>query len=319
MTLVIKTQTKKKSPHLALTHNELQNGSANGRNVSLLMKSDIEITPEIAAILKAVTGEEIDIEKASYEMLRKKLNDAIKSFDSNRWDWSYVEDFDESNVVFSNDKGVFYASYTVNGNNVTLGNEAHSVNKIISYEEKTGGLILSESSDGIGSGVHSLVVKSFDSISNNEKIKDIFKSEKERGIKQMEVEIQKAVEKATADLSVKLEKANADLQKAVADGEALKAQVEAFEKSAKDAKSAARLASVKEVQADEEKAVALSKSLEALDDESFANVIKSMKEVNEKVEGSDLFTRVSKSSDIDDAAQESETVKLLKQKYAVKQ
>jgi hypothetical protein len=52
MPLIIKTKDDSKRPHLALTHKELQGGSANGRNVSLLMKSDVAITDEVEKSLE---------------------------------------------------------------------------------------------------------------------------------------------------------------------------------------------------------------------------------------------------------------------------
>lgn len=45
--------SNKKTPHLALTHRELQGGAANGRNESLLMKSVEEALPTINYILKS--------------------------------------------------------------------------------------------------------------------------------------------------------------------------------------------------------------------------------------------------------------------------
>ena len=50
MGLVIKSEDEV-TPHLALTHNKLQGGAANMRNVSLLMKSDAEVTEEVAKAL----------------------------------------------------------------------------------------------------------------------------------------------------------------------------------------------------------------------------------------------------------------------------
>lgn len=51
MALVIKSDQDEITPHLALTHMELQQGAANCRNVSLLMKSDVEVTEEVAKAL----------------------------------------------------------------------------------------------------------------------------------------------------------------------------------------------------------------------------------------------------------------------------
>ena len=64
---------KKMNPHLAITHNELQNGAANKRNVSLLLKSDVEIDEETAALIEKVSGVKVEVTKASYEYLRIRM------------------------------------------------------------------------------------------------------------------------------------------------------------------------------------------------------------------------------------------------------
>jgi hypothetical protein len=323
MSLEVKTvENKKFVPHLAVTH-EAQGGPASKRSATLLMKSGVEITPEIATWLKSVTGEDIEsntdeVIKASQNMVREKLREAVNKFAVDKWDWVYMEDYDENYVIFSNNKGIFYVDYTINGVDVTLGNTAVAVNKVISYEATSGKLVMSDSLTGLDNSVHSLVVKSFDSISNNEKIKDIFKSKLERGI-QMEVEIQKAVEQATAAQKQELEKATLELTKSQETIKELSTKLEGFEKAAVEARTAARLKSIKEFMADEAQAVELNKSLEALDETSFESVTKTMKAAAAKVEGSDLFSTVSKSSEEAVDTNVSKTEELLKAKFAPKQ
>jgi hypothetical protein len=58
MPLVIKSEDgSERTPHLALTHKKLQGGSANNRNVSLLMKSDAEMTEDV---IKAIAELGVD-------------------------------------------------------------------------------------------------------------------------------------------------------------------------------------------------------------------------------------------------------------------
>lgn len=319
MPLVIKNKDSaeevKQTPHLAITHNELQNGAANKRNVSLLLKSDVELTEDAKKLLKSLLGEDVQlIEKASYNSLRKQLDDAIKKFSTDRWDWSYVEDFDETNVVFSNSDGVYYVDYRVDDDQVVLGNTAYPVNRIISYEESSGKLILTEAA-GVDTNVRSLIVKSFDNISKNEKVVDVYKSKLLKG-KLMEVDIQKA-QGQISELTVQLQKA-VDLQKAAeVERDALKEQMEAITKAQEDAKSAKRLEEVKAVVKAEDEAVALHKSLEVLSDEAFATVLKSMKLKDEVVENSELF--IQKSSSTEALGEQGSTLdQLLKAEFAPK-
>lgn len=296
----------KKSPHLALTHQELQNGAANGRNISLLMKSDVEITEEIAVLIEKITGEKPEVaikenvEKASVETTRKLLNEQIKKFNRREYSWSYVEDFDEQYVVFTNDDGLFYTTYESTAEGVVVGDTATSVNRIVSYREDSGTLILSEDND-VNSSVQSLIVKSFDSIQKNEKLVDIIKSIQEKG-KLME-DIQKAVEEATSTLKADLEKANATIAE--------------LQKAAKEASQAQRKEKVSAVISDEAKVEELLKATESLEDEAFNIIIKSFQEKAEVIEKSDLFKRESSQEDIEKADAEPLHVQLLKKQHNV--
>lgn len=282
-------KSKKKSPHLALTHKELQGGSANGRNLSLLMKSDVEITEDIAELIEKVTGVKVEVTKASYEAiseaLRREVRDKYESDD----DWAWVVDFDDTNVVFSNDKGMFYTTYTLNGGSVTIGETATEVTRLVSYVEGENKIVLSNNLDGLEASVYSLIVKSFDSISKNEKLVSVLKSKNIKGNKMDE--IQKAVDTATASLKEQLEKANTDLQEAVA-------RVEAFEKAAKDQKDASRKERVEEVIKDSAEAEAFLKSVEVLDDTAFDTVLKTMVAKADILENGDLFTKQTEKEDV---------------------
>lgn len=315
MPLVVKTKgDKKKSPHLALTHNELQGGAANGRNVSLLMKSDVEIDEETASLIEKVAGVKVSVTKASYETLRKLLNKEIEKFDTSEYAWSYVEDFDESHVVFSNNRGLFYTTYSVNGLEVEVGKTATEVNRIVSFVEEGNKIILSEKED-VDSGVYSLIVKSFDNISKNEKLVDVIKqltkTEKENSM----TEIEKAVETATSGLKIDLEKSQVELQKAQADLAETLEKLQAFEKAAKDQKEAIRKAAVSEVIADEKQAEDFLKSVSSLDDDAFNSVVGVLKAKAEVVEDSDLFEKAS-TRPAEETAQENALKEMLKSKYS---
>lgn len=317
LNIIKETEDKKMSPHLALCDMKTQGGAANGRNVSLLMKANVELDDEAKTLLKSILGQgdlEV-IEKASYEQLRTKMADAIKKFSKDKWEWSLVEDFDDQYVVFYNDQGIYYTEYTLSDNQVVLGDVAYPVNRIVSFESKTGTLLMTDSTsnDSIGvppEGVRSLIVKSFDSISSNEKIKAIYKSKHENEVKNVEQEIQKAVEAKQAELT----KALADLEKAAQERDALKAQVEEIVKAQAEAKAAQRLDLVKSVIKDEDQAVAFAKSVETLEDEAFQTVVKALQLKEQVVEQTDLFKSVSQAQ-VETGEQQSTLAALLKQKY----
>jgi flagellar motility protein MotE (MotC chaperone) len=318
MPLVVKAKgDKKKSPHLALTHNQLQGGASNGRNVSLLMKSDVEIDENTAALIEKVTGVKVEITKASVNALREALREELKKFAAGDYPWVYVEDFDEEVVIFSNDGGLYYTTYTANGLEVEVGETATEVNRAVSYVAEENKIILSENTD-LDSGVYSLIVKSFDNIAKNEKLVDVIKqltkTEKEKSM----TEIEKAVEDATSGLQVELQKAQTDLQKAQDDLKEAQAKVEQFEKAAQEQKDAARAAKVSEVIADEAQAQEFLKSVTALDDAAFDSVVSVMKSKVEQIEKSDLFEKTSERSP-GDAQEENALRELIKSKYAPKQ
>lgn len=297
----------KKSPHVALTHNELQGGAANGRNVSLLMKADVEITEDMASLIEKVTGVKVDatvdVEKASYNTLRQLLNEAVKKFNrKSEYSWSYVEDFDDQYVVFTNDEGLFYSTYESTAEGVVVGDTATSVNRVVSYREDSGTLILSEDND-VNSSVQSLIVKSFENIQKNEKLVDVIKSIQEKE-KLMEVEIQKAVDEATQALKADLEKANQT--------------IEQLQKSAQEAKEAKRKEQISVVISDVEKAEELLKATASLEDDAFATILKSFQEKVEQIEKSDLFDRKSSQEDVE-KADEPLHVQMLKKQHNISQ
>jgi hypothetical protein len=108
----------------------------------------------------------------------------------------------------------------------------------------------------------------------------------------LQEEIKKAVEAAEALLKAQVQEKDEQLQKALG-------QLAQYEVEKKEAVVKARTAAIAEVEKDVEAAEALLKSLEAVSDESFAVIIKSLKAKEEKLEDSDLFVQKSR-----DASQE---------------
>lgn len=115
--------------------------------------------------------------------------------------------------------------------------------------------------------------------------------------------VEDAIQKALAPVQEQLQKAQEQLAEVE---KAKKAQVE---KARKDA--------IAEVEKDAEKAEALFKASEALSDEAFDVIVKSLKAKEEQLSSSDLFVQKSKNADMDQKKdEENGTLALLKKKYA---
>lgn len=310
MPLVIKDKEGKKSPHLALTHNELQGGAANGRNISLLMKNKEELTEEVIKALEILGIKSQELNKAGfYSQLRNQLQMAVQEKYGEEEKWLYVEDFNDFVVIFCNEEGVFSVEYSNVNGEITVGDLANPVIGVMSYEPVMGKMLLSEDAeDKLEEGVYSLVTKALENQESVEHFKQVFKSLEQR--KQiLQEEIQKAVQAAEAILKAQLVEKEEALQKALDKlAEIEQVQKEAVEKSRKEAIAA--------VEADAEKAAELFKSLEPLSDEAFASVVKALHEKSKLVEETDLFVQKSKQMEVEEPVGENATAVLLKQKYA---
>lgn len=310
MPLVIKDKEGKKSPHLALTHNELQGGAANGRNVSLLMKNKEQLTEDIIKALEILGIDSKEINKAAfYSEIRTALTAVLREKYADDKEWLYVEDFNDSVVIFCNDKGIFSVDYSYVNGEVTVSDLASPVVGVLKYEPTSGKMLLSEDAeDKLEEGVYGLVTKALENQESKEHFIEVFKSLEQRKIT-LEQEIQKAVEAAEAVLKAQVAEKEEALQKALTKlAEIEKAQKEVVEKSRKEAIAA--------VEADKAKAEELFKSLESLSEEAFASVIKALGEKNKQVEESDLFVQKSKQMEVEEPKEENATAVLLKQKYA---
>ena len=296
MPLVIKDKEGKKSPHLALTHKELQGGAANGRNVSLLMKNKEELTEEVVKALESLGIAPQTLNKAGfYSQLRTQLSNAVKEKFGEKDDWLYVEDFNDSVAIFCNEEGVFSVEYSNVNGEITIGDLANPVIGVISYEPVTGKMLLSEDAeDKLEEGVYSLVTKALENQESVEHFKEVFKSLEQR--KQiLQEEIQKAVEEAQAVLKAQIVEKEEALQKALEKlAEIEKAQKEAVEKSRKEKLEAVVGAEVEE----------LFKAIGELPEEAFAAVVATLEKKAQVEKESDLFIEKGVSGEGDAPKQE---------------
>lgn len=279
---IIKSDVKKKTPHLALCH-ETQGFSANNRPASLLMKSGVVLTEEIE---KALVSLGIEIDKSMFaSTIREMLQSAVcESYKDRDDDWLYVEDYDDSIVIFCSEDGLFSTTYSLVDGKVTLGDLAKPMTRMVSYVAGTGEMLLSDDAeDKLEEGVYGLVAKALKSEQTQAHLVQMFKALELKKSNTKDIPLKEEIEKAVAAVETLL-KAQ------------IEAQTQALEKASariKELEQAAVVKARKEVLAsveeDADKLDALVKSLESLNDESFAVVAATMVQKAKVVEESDLF------------------------------
>ncbi len=279
-------------------------GPANGRTI-LLMKSVADIKDS------DISQKLVEVEKAKfYQDLRNTLEEGIKEHfkDSLEYNWLYLEDFNDTVAIFSTSGSLYSVGYSLDDNDkYTFDAVAKEVDIKRVYEESPEGEILlsNEANKVVEEGVMTLLSKSLENPDTSKRASNLLKSVKEKETKKMD-EIQKAVAAAEGPLKEQIA--------------ALQAQVEAFTQVEKAAKAKARQEALVEA-VGEDKAVALTKSVESLDDEAFKSVVETFKAVKATQEDilkqGDLMNQVS-GQGAEDQEQENSTVALLKAKYAPK-
>lgn len=314
MPLIIKTEDDtKRTPHLALTHNDLQGGAANGRNISLLMKSG-ELTDVIEKALEGLGLQGYVVKAAFYGQIRNVLQSAVSDqFGGDGWDdYSYVEDFDDTRVIFCTCEGLFSVGYQLSDNNTvaTLEDIATPVTASVVYTETDGSIMLSDDAeDKLEDGVYKLVKSCTQNPSTLEHLQKMFTHKQSEVIK-MQEEITKAVADAVA-----IEKAafaeQATLLKAATD------KVAEYEAVAVARKAELRKEALVSAKVATDKVEAVLKSLEVLSDEAFASQVELLKSMSAAVDGSDLMVESGISGDAVEAVSEIDrTTAILKARYA---
>lgn len=301
---IIKETSKKVTPHLAMTHMELQNGAANGRNVSLLMKSGVELTEEVQKALQA-----LGINKAFYGQIRDSISSALQEAFGEDDEYIWLEDFDETKAIFSNCEGLFAVGYSVQDGKAVVDALATPVDRVVSYNPVDGKLLLSEEAEeGIEDGVYALVAKALKNKETQDRLAKLFnKSE----VSTLNEEIKKAVAEVETLLKAQLQEKEEALTKALA-------KVEELEKGAVLKAREEALSFVTDV----EKRTELVKSLAALDEASFTTVVKAMEAASKVQEESELFKQASvqmtKQAELQGQEAQADFDAMMKAKYGVK-
>ena len=286
------------------------NFEATGSHVALCSKDNPGANKYTTICLKSTEGitdtqvaEQIAlIEKAKYSsQVKAAIESAIREkYDDN--EWVYVEDYNDTEVIFWKDDSLYSVAYTVDQDeNYILAETANEVKREYIYSP-TGKVEISEDAEKkLEEGVYVLVAKALstpETIGRAEQALATYNKKKEK----MQEEIQKAVEAKDAEIA-KLQAEMASLQEIV---KAAEAEKKANMLKSREGQVAALL---------KEGAVELVKSTETLNDEAFAQIVKALSVQKAAIEESDLMNEISNPGAA--PAQEiNKTQEIIKARYA---
>ena len=286
------------------------NFEATGSHVALCSKDNPGANNYTTLICKQTSGitdtqvaEQIAlIEKAKYSsQVKAAIESAIREkYDDN--EWVYVEDYNDTEVIFWKDDSLYSVAYTVDQDeNYILAETANEVKREYIYST-TGKVEISEDAEKkLEEGVYVLVSKALstpETIGRAEQALATYNKKKEK----MQEEIQKAVEAKDAEIA-KLQADMASLQEIV---KAAEAEKKANTLKSREGQVAALL---------KEGAVELVKSTETLNDEAFAQIVKALGVQKAAIEESDLMNEIS-NPDAAPAQEINKTQEIIKARYA---
>ena len=286
------------------------NFEATGSHVALCSKDNPGANKYTTICLKSTEGitdtqvaEQIAlIEKAKYSsQVKAAIENTIREkYDDN--EWVYVEDYNDTEVIFWKDDSLYSVAYTVDRDeNYILAEIANEVKREYIYSP-TGKVEISEDAEKkLEEGVYVLVAKALstpETIGRAEQALATYNKKKEK----MQEEIQKAVEAKDAEIA-KLQADMASLQEIV---KAAEAEKKANTLKSREGQVAALL---------KEGAVELVKSTETLNDEAFAQIVKALSVQKAAIEESGLMNEISNPGA--GVAQEiNKTQEIIKARYA---
>ena len=285
------------------------NFEATGSHVALCSKDNPGANKYTTICLKSTEGitdtqvaEQIAlIEKAKYS---SQVKAAIESAISEKYDddWLYVEDYNDTVVIFWKDDSLYSVAYTVDQDeNYILAETANEVKREYIYSP-TGKVEISEDAEKkLEEGVYVLVAKALstpETIGRAEQALATYNKKKEK----MQEEIQKAVEAKDAEIA-KLQAEMASLQEIV---KAAEAEKKANMLKSREGQVAALL---------KEGAVELVKSTETLNDEAFAQIVKALGVQKAAIEESGLMNEISNPG-AGAAPEINKTQEIIKARYA---
>lgn len=298
--------------HIALVGGAV-GGPANGVETVLFKSKGTEdiSEQEMQQLLEKASGK-TEVEKAKFNSeVRTLLRESLDKQFAGKYEWLYLEDFSDSEIVFSTDAGMFIVNYSLSGDDGYVFED-----KAIGVEYKSilvenGSVKLSvDAQEKLSEGVYSLVTKALDNPETNQRVVDAVGVTLEKAKVKMQEEIQKAVDAAKVEAAAELATVQAELVKA-------KEALSIVEAEKKATVLKARQDAVAKF--DKDGAEALVKATEALADEAFATLLKSLSVGKAAVEESELFKQQSQAGSEKPAEVENGTAELIKAKYAPKQ
>ena len=307
MSLVVKAADDV-TPHLALTH-EAQGFSANKRPVSLLMKQNLEGLNE--GIMKAleVVGL-LDVTKAAFaSQVREALAAAVKEKFGEEDSWLYVEDYNDTVVIFCNEEGLFSVNYTMHDTTAMVDDLAQPITSVINYVPVEGKMLLSEDAEEkLEEGVYTLVKSCVEAPTTIEHLVKMFETKLEED-RLLQEAITKAVAEAEAVLKAQLEEQEAIVK-------SLQAQVDAFAAQEAARVSEVRKSQLKEAGLSDDEAEEMFKAVGELADEAFSAIVKQLAAKAALADQSDLFKETGVAGvGEQDPAKVDGTAAILKAKY----
>lgn len=300
MPLVVKDREKgddpEHSPHLSLTDMHSQGGAANKRNISLLMKSDIDISSSQKLILSNLLGGSVEkqsnINKA--ELIESSLKDKFNKGNV------YVVNYDDTNVLYMLDEDLYTSKYDMEDELPKISDDMAEVSHYVLYTPQQGKVKVKKSFDNQNE-VNSEVLKLIKLAVSDDRLVEIFKNKYEG----------KLMEDKMQDIIKSL---NEELNKAKSEKDEVVNALNELKKSVAEQKLNARMNAINECVSDKEQAIALHKAVGSLEDDAFNTVISVIKSKNEVVEESELTVQVSKS--VSDGEEKDILEDILRKRYS---
>ena len=139
------------NPHIAICHKS-QGYSANNRHNALLFKSDQPLNQEVLKSLEGVVEESV-LTKMSFNNKRRLLEEKIEEYIKGRslgnsYVWVWVQDFNESVVVFEHEEDLYAIEYSESDGTVSLvGDAVKTARKDLYTNSETGEELVKAVSD----------------------------------------------------------------------------------------------------------------------------------------------------------------------------
>jgi hypothetical protein len=202
------------TPHMAMTHMEINGGAANGQNKPIFLKSNNSkpLSTSTLASIEKLEGKK-GVTKASYINLKRMLEQALRLESTNTLGedtWVWLKDFDSNTVVFELDGILHGASYSLSDTGMVLlqGDAKEAIQQDVYVTDDGKSLVLKYKDLSPPSGEINTKGVSPDK-GNNDMSKELEDQIEvlQKAVQDQDATIAKAVTKALADQAITIEKA----------------------------------------------------------------------------------------------------------------